>query len=221
MPTVVVGTLGVDGFPLEATLEREPAVAFECERVAPTGQSAAALAWAYAPDRVAVDDLLEADPSVGSWTRVAALEDATLYRLELVRDLDVVRYVTREAKATILDGYGTSDGWRLCLAYPDDDGLEATRSFCEARGLALDVRDVRTVPEGPLDRHGLSTRQHEALTVAWRLGYFDVPRRVDLDAVADELGISHQAASERLRRGHEALVRELFGASARASLPGL
>lgn len=221
MPTVVVGTLDIQGFPLRRTLEREPALEFECERVAPTGRSASALVWAYGPDQSRVHDLLGADPSVGTWELVASLEDASLYRLELVGELAFLRYVTREGKATLLDGYGTSRGWRLCLAYPTDDGLDATESFCEARGFDFDVRDRRTVPEGPLDRHGLSERQHEALTVAWKLGYFDVPREADLGTVADELGISHQATSERLRRGHQKLVRELVGADAQASLPGL
>jgi hypothetical protein len=221
MPTVAVGTLEVGAFPLAESLEREPAVEFECERVAPTGRSAAALVWAYAPGEVTVDDLLAADPSVDDWTLAASLEEASLYRLELVRDLAFLRQVTGEARASVLDGYGTSRGWRLCLAFPGPEALAATRSFCEHRGLGFDVREVRSVPEGPLDRHGLSERQHEALTVAWRLGYFDVPRGVDLGDVADELGISHQAASERLRRGSEALVRELLGAGARARLPGL
>lgn len=221
MPTVVVGRLEVGAFPLAETLECEPAVEFECERVAPTGRSAAALVWAYAPGESDVDGLLETDPSVDDWTLAAALEDASLYRLELVRDLAFLRQVTDEARASVLDGYGTNRGWRLCLAFPGPEELAATRSFCEHRGLGFDVREVRSVPEGPLDRHGLSERQHEALTVAWRLGYFDVPRGADLGDVADELGISHQAASERLRRGNEALVRELLGVDARARLPGL
>lgn len=221
MPTVVVGTLEADAFPLARTLEADPAVEFECERVAATGRSAAALVWVYAPEECDVDALLAADPSVDGWTLAASLADAGLYRLELVRDLAFLRQVTGEARASLLDAYGTSRGWRLCLAFPGPEELATTRSFCEHRGLGFDVREVRSVPEGPLDRHGISERQHEALTVAWRLGYFDVPRGADLGDVADELGISHQAASERLRRGTEALVGELLGAGARARLPGL
>lgn len=221
MPTVVVGRLEADAFPLARSLECEPAVEFECERVARTGRSAAALVWAYAPGDCDVDALLAADPSVDEWTLAASLEDATLYRLEWVRDLAFLRQVTDEARGSILDAYGTNRGWQLCLAFPGPEALAATRSFCDHRGLGFDVREVRSVPDGPLERHGLSERQHEALTVAWRLGYFDVPRGADLEDVAEELGISHQAASERLRRGTEALVGELLGAGAQARLPGL
>lgn len=47
----------------------------------------------------------------------------------------------------------------------------------------------------------ISDRQQDALQAAWDLGYFDVPRRNGIDAVAKELDCAISTASELLRRG--------------------
>lgn len=52
-------------------------------------------------------------------------------------------------------------------------------------------------------RDGLTTRQRETLRLAADRCYFEIPRRATLADLADELGVSDQAISERLRRdGH-------------------
>lgn len=46
-------------------------------------------------------------------------------------------------------------------------------------------------------------------------GYFSVPRGTKLDEIADQLGITKQAASERVRRGTETVLRKsLIGLAA-------
>lgn len=49
--------------------------------------------------------------------------------------------------------------------------------------------------------------QYTALTQACQHGYFKIPRELDLDDLAAMMNISHQALSERLRRGHETLIK--------------
>lgn len=59
-------------------------------------------------------------------------------------------------------------------------------------------------------RPGLTPRQRTALEVARRLGYFGVPRRADLAAVAKELGVSRSSAAELLHRGVSRILAEAF-----------
>jgi len=59
-------------------------------------------------------------------------------------------------------------------------------------------------------RPGLTPRQRAALEVARRLGYFGVPRRADLAAVAKELGVSRSSAAELLHRGVSRILAEAF-----------
>ncbi len=57
----------------------------------------------------------------------------------------------------------------------------------------------------------VSDRQRDALQVAWELGYFDVPRRNGIEAVATELDCAVSTASELLRRGAARAVGQLLG----------
>jgi predicted DNA binding protein len=58
----------------------------------------------------------------------------------------------------------------------------------------------------PSGRYGLTDEQYEALVEAYQRGYFEVPLGITLAELAEELGVSHQALSERVRRGTGALV---------------
>lgn len=73
------------------------------------------------------------------------------------------------------------------------------------RGLTLDVRWIYDhTPEA--GRFGLTEKQVDTLVLALQHGYFDVPRDTQAQEVADELGISYQALSERLHRATSRLV---------------
>jgi len=54
----------------------------------------------------------------------------------------------------------------------------------------------------------LTEPQQEAIAEAYRQGYYDVPREISLEELANELDISHQALSERLRRANRVLAGE-------------
>lgn len=53
----------------------------------------------------------------------------------------------------------------------------------------------------------LSECQREAMRRAYETGYYEVPREASLERDAEDLQVSHQALSERLRRGHRNLVK--------------
>jgi predicted DNA binding protein len=55
-------------------------------------------------------------------------------------------------------------------------------------------------------KYGLTSAQHEALTLAFESGYYDVPADVTLDSLSKMLGITSQALSERLTRGTKTLI---------------
>jgi predicted DNA binding protein len=61
---------------------------------------------------------------------------------------------------------------------------------------------------------GLSSEQREALVLALRRGYFTSPSEVSLDELADELDITKQAVSDRIRRGNEKVLKTTLLSSA-------
>ena len=60
-----------------------------------------------------------------------------------------------------------------------------------------------------LDAGAVTEKQREAIATAVDLGYYERPRTADLDAVADALGVSRSAASQRLNAAETTLIHAL------------
>ncbi|WP_418280158.1 helix-turn-helix domain-containing protein [Halorubrum sp. DTA98] len=77
-----------------------------------------------------------------------------------------------------------------------------------ATGVSIDVRwtsDGVTATGTPV-----SDRQIAALSTARDLGYYEVPRRNGIEAVADELGVAVSTTSELLRRGEANAIERVL-----------
>ena len=217
MSTIVVGEVPADEFALFQTFNGIPNVEFECERVVENGEEVSMpILWARADDveREVLDRALEADDSVSEFSVLADFEDEWLYRMTWVSQIELVLHILLNARGTILDCYGDEKGWRIRIFYPERDALSATQEFCTDYGLTFDVVRIREMDEEPTGRFGLTDEQYRALTIAWEEGYFDVPRAVQLEDLAEDLDISHQSLSERIRRAHANLIEETLGISA-------
>ena len=71
--------------------------------------------------------------------------------------------------------------------------------------------DVQKIGNGVTAREtSISERQREALRVARSLGYFEIPRRNGIEAVAQELGCAVSTASELVRRGESHAIDRLL-----------
>jgi len=68
--------------------------------------------------------------------------------------------------------------------------------------LAATADDLRSGRTDPVEY----AAQQEALSLAFDRGYFEIPRRVTLVELGDEVGVSDQALSERLRRAQTKLA---------------
>ena len=82
------------------------------------------------------------------------------------------------------------------------------QSHFRETGRSFDVHALHRPTEPRQRVYGLTSAQAEALKVAADAGYFDVPRSVSVEELGDRLGISANAASQRIRRGSRTLVHE-------------
>jgi len=99
------------------------------------------------------------------------------------------------------------NGWRQTGWFADRDAFSAFSSFWQQNAsfrLHRLTHDGESEPPGD----GLTDRQHEALRIAYELGYFEIPRQSSLEDVAEELDISPSSVSERLRRAQTQLIEE-------------
>ena len=210
MVTIVRGTVPANEFALSHTLETLPDLEFDIERIVDSGDRAVMpLLWVRGPDEeAAVLAAFEEDPTVDEVETLASFDGEWLFRMEWIDNVELVVRMLTNAEAAILDAYGNRDRWKLRMMFSERDHLSKVHDFCNDHGLTFDVESVRDLDGEPAGRFGLTTEQFEALTTAARRGLYAVPREVTLEELADEFDVSHQALSERLRRGTGALVED-------------
>ena len=209
MPTVVTGTVPASDFALADTFESLPDLVFDVERTITSGSEALMpLLWVWGPSREQVERTLDADPTVDDAELITDAGEKWLFRITWASRVTLLTEMLAPADATVLDAIGRDGQWHLRLLYPERELLAETHAFCEDHGLAFEVSTIGEFDGGRAGRYGLTTPQYEVLHKAVRMGHFDVPRGACLKELAEEFGISHQAASERLRRGMNVLLKD-------------
>jgi len=201
MSVITEVRISPDDFELGRILKVEEASAIELETLVPSGDVTVPLFWVYEPVEDGFLDTVERYPTVNSVTEVDVFEDRTLVRLDWNANQDHFFQCILDHEGQILSATGTADRWDFEMRFPDRESLSQSQDCCEDAHISLDIIRVYnpTGPEaGPW--YGLSEPQREALTLAIRMGYYDIPRGCTTEELADELGISDQAATERLRR---------------------
>lgn len=168
------------------------------------GGSVQLLVWTEGSTRSVVEAAFDADPTVESWDYFTTERERELYRIRLHEDVTdrTTRREQIELGVKLLELVGTSREWTLRARFPDRASVrEYVRRVDEKR---VDV-NLRSLYERRGDDSGsplgVSEKQRQTLSTALSMGYYDVPRRAALTDIADELGISDQSVSERLRRG--------------------
>ncbi|UPV75131.1 helix-turn-helix domain-containing protein [Halorussus limi] len=209
MSTIAQLAIPAEEFALRETLPRVPDVAVEAERVVAHDEGRVMpFVWAAGEDLDAFEDALADDPSVENERRLTDLPDGRFYQMEWVESVEVLLHSMTEHGAAVLKARGRDDRWHLRILFSDRAAVSQTHEFCRERELRADVEQIHEL-EGRDDgggRHGLTAEQYEAVTTALETGYYEVPRGASARDLAERLDISHQALSERLRRGHGNLV---------------
>jgi predicted DNA binding protein len=213
MATLIQAEIPPAEFALAETFQTCGDVTIECEQlVEQPDNTVIPLVWVRNTNPTTFETALDQDPTVETYTQLAGADTEWLYEMHWTAHTQLVCQFFTMGSAVILDASGSAAGWDLRVLFPDREDVRATIDFCESHNLTIIIHSIRqlggeTAHPGSA-RFGLTADQHEALIHAYNQGYFAVPRDADLEDVADGLDISHQALSERLRRGHQALIGE-------------
>lgn len=205
-------------FELGRILDLSGDVIVELETVVPAGDRAVPFFWAHGIDADAFAARLRSRDDVEGVEVVEEFDEQALYALDWDAENDQLLAGVRAQSGQILLASGSGGEWRFEFRFPDHDALSAFRAHCTDAGVPLSVERVYhpSQPDAG-SRFGLTEHQHEALTLAVEMGYYDVPRRCNTVEVAAELGISDQALTERLRRGISTLAANTIFARADAT----
>lgn len=205
--TIAEVELAADEFALADTFTQLDDVEFEVERfVAHDSDHVMPFVWATGDDGDAIRATLEADPTVDNLRLLASLDGEWLYQMDWIDKIETLIRILVEEEGTVLDAFGDGSTWQLRVLFPERDALSRTYDYCMDTGFAIEIRSIYQLNEGRAGRFGLTEDQQETLVTAFEKGYFDVPRALTLTDLADEIGISHQALSERLRRGQRSVL---------------
>lgn len=190
-----------DDLPLGHTLGCVPDVAVEVtdRRILESGRRLAFLA-VTAEEYDAFESALRTDPTVDEPTLVDRYPDRRVYRVALTDRTMTVVDEAISAGGRVLGTSSCRDGWLVRLRLPSRDALVSFNDYCRERDVTLQVRHLRTAEDGDAAVVGLTAKQQALLTVAFEEGYFDVPREISQDELADRLDVSKSAISQRLRR---------------------
>ncbi|WP_254536964.1 helix-turn-helix domain-containing protein [Halomarina litorea] len=212
MTTVAGVTVSADSFVLGGTLGAVPDAEFSCEPTVASGDGVdMPLLRATAADRESLEQGLANDETVERFDRLADFDGEYLYRVQWDSRFHLVLQLVASENATIVDAEARQGEWALRMLYPDRDALARAHDACLDHGIELELGHVSTLDGEEAERFGITGQQREALLAACERGYFDIPRQVGLRDLAEDLDISHQALSERLRRGHDGLIRKTLG----------
>jgi predicted DNA binding protein len=208
MATIAEINLPADEFALSHTLDTLSDVEFEVERiVAHDPDSIMPYIWVTSANPTELEQVLANDTSIDAIKNLAQPEDGqVLYQMEWIASIETLVHILVEEEGTILAAEGRQDGWNMRILVPDREALSRTYEFCEENDLSLELQRVYDVSQGKEGRFGLTEAQATVITTAYDNGFYNVPRGISLTDLADIIEISHQALSERLRRGHQTLV---------------
>lgn len=204
--TYAAAVVSTEEFALHEFSARLDEITWESEDTASTMPSSVLL-WIAGSDSHTADTALDADPSVASHTLVADGAEQCLYQLEWAESAGITTLldVLRDQEGMIWSAAGTAEEWTLDLLFSNRDALSAVYETCTASDIQFEITALRDLNGDQRARDLLTRCQYEALQAAYEHGYFAIPRGITLDDLADKLNISHQALSERLRRGQQAL----------------
>lgn len=158
--------------------------------------------------------VLEEDSTVRNISLLSESGMGQIWRVELTDEAKLLNpFVTSEggfvlhARGSMIDD--AQWGWHERWLLPDHEALHTIWETARDEGFEFEILQFRPW-DGTLSEHTGGTtvteEQRDALELAYKKGYFTEPRETDLEALADELGLSPSAVAGRLKRGMKLLI---------------
>lgn len=201
-------TLAAGDFPLGRLFETRPDARLDLDRLVPSGDTVMPYFWVEsdAGDMAAVEAAFAGLPELRSITLMEDLGDRGLFRAEWNPEFMGIMAAVEATGVTVVSASGTRDGWLFELRSEDPEAFTAFQRYCDDHDIKVTLARLQRLTDAETTTDGLTAEQREALVLAYVEGYYDTPRRTDLDDLADRVGITRQAFAARLRRAYRNLV---------------
>ncbi len=156
----------------------------------------------------AFEDELPTDPTITEARRTEIYPQRRVYRATLASNTIQYQPMIARVDGRALSQTGMQSGWELRLRLPDREALKQFNTWCSEEGVSVHVHSLCLAGTEGQRRVGLTPKQQQFLTIAYKEGYFDYPRGISQEEIADRLNVSKSAISQRSRRAIKSLCRE-------------
>jgi len=112
-----------------------------------------------------------------------------------------------ESECFLRDATATKAGaleWHILA--PDRAAVKSLIATLKQRGLAVEIASIRSAKAAGL----LTDRQQSVISLAYKLGFFEYPKKVNLTQLAKKLGVSKSTLSEIMRTGEAKILHAYF-----------
>ncbi|NHI92372.1 MAG: hypothetical protein EAX96_07695 [Candidatus Lokiarchaeota archaeon] len=94
------------------------------------------------------------------------------------------------------------DGWAEWVFFASRERITSLFEDLKTKKIEIELKSIGK----PHDRKILTERQREILDVALKSGYFEIPRRITLNKLAEKLNIAPSTLSEMIRKIHQKIL---------------
>lgn len=201
-------TIAASDFQLGQILSGPEAMQIELERIVPIGDMVLPFFWATGDSHEAFEKRVKKDPTVEQLFLLDEFDTKRLYRIKWREQPTGLIDAIASADGSIVQARG-ADKWMFQVRFSDHDRLSEFHNAIIEQSIPLCINRTDTLSEATTNgsRFDLTAEQHEALMLALQRNYFATPSEVKLDELAEELDITRQALSKRIRRGNEKVLQ--------------
>jgi predicted DNA binding protein len=207
MATVAEFTLDSHEFPLGTVFAELPDITVQLERIIPDANGVVPYFWVRGTETDTVVNQFSEHPGVADIRLVDSADGEHLMRCQWVSEYDIVLDALVDPDVVLLSAVGTQEEWTFEIRGESREAIAAFRNYCHEHGIPITLTELHAL-EPREAQYELTEKQREALILAFEHGYFDSPRKTTLREIADELDITQQSLSSRLRRGNRRLIEE-------------
>lgn len=172
--------------------------------------------------REAFERELDVQPEIIEAADIGQTSDGWFYQLTIEDDSGLIDSHDHEQfEGVQLEVTVTGEGLEERKVFSDYEALSTLRDRCALHDISFELLSIASDPENPgeRDQFGLTDRQYRAISLAFSTGYYDSPRSITTQELADELGIAAASVSDLLRRAENQLIGHTIG-SELTSRPG-
>lgn len=207
MATIAEFTVPSEAFPLGSLFEDIPGAMMELDRIVPTRNALVPYVWVHDGDADAIRAAVHDHQDLRKMTAVDEADNVVLYRIEWNSEARGILTCIVESEVSLLSGTGTKGEWVFEIRADSRDSISNFQQCCRGHDIPLTLSRLHSLTEmDTRGRYNLTPQQLESLILAFKEGYFEEPSEANLNELADQLGITRQSLSSRLKRGHRNLI---------------